>query len=457
MVDEDIRRLERVARAGDPAACIRTAWRLERDGQRGEAARLLRSVSEDPAAREALAKHPAWGHEDGDAGGTRALDVEPVVKRPRLLFRKRLEDGPPDDPGAVRLVASPLAVVCQSYNGLTAFDPLSGAKLWHHRLRKKKRDSDEDDLDDLDAPDAPLLVIQGEHLVVHRPGVVERRDVTTGEKVTSVKVPLVERSFPRLERAFLEGSSLYTIENAHVVARAVGPDGDGKEVWRTKETLGPHAHLRGAAGGLVFAFGGAGLVAFDKETGAKRWTARTIERFFLADEGGVVASEGDAPQRPELRELVLRGPDGKALHGREGSLAPRALAKDFVVAQAPPMGEDAGSSAVAIDRSSHESVVLPVSARGGTVPFAVARDVIYGSSGGGVVGGLVACRRDGTLLWAMSGPEVGAPGDDDDSEEWALAVVDRLIYVLVGGSLLAAFTDLPAEKKPKKKAAATES
>src|SRR5581483_23504 len=134
MADEQLRRLEREAASGDAGAGLRLARALEREGRRGEATRVLRAFRSHEEARSELARYPAWTHARADAGGTRALDVEPILSRPNVLWKV-------DVPGAhyvvaspaTQLVASALGVVCAKRQGFVVLDPATGRALWRRR------------------------------------------------------------------------------------------------------------------------------------------------------------------------------------------------------------------------------------------------------------------------------------------------------------------------------------
>src|SRR2546423_8703389 len=134
MADEQVRRLEREAAAGDPAAALRYGRALERGGRRGEAAGVLRRIVDREDARAELARYPAWTHGAGDAGGTRFADVEPVVSKPRVLWKTLIPGArwAANSP-ATPLVASPLGVVCAKRQGFVVLDPGTGEVLWRRR------------------------------------------------------------------------------------------------------------------------------------------------------------------------------------------------------------------------------------------------------------------------------------------------------------------------------------
>ncbi len=120
MIDDDLRELERRARASsDPADCLAAAEALRRAGRADDVLDVLRPAAAEPAVRAELAKMPAWTHQDGDAGATRWLDVPPIRSMPRLRWTHRARSMSAISGG---LLAGPLGVAVPGHSG-TILDP----------------------------------------------------------------------------------------------------------------------------------------------------------------------------------------------------------------------------------------------------------------------------------------------------------------------------------------------
>jgi hypothetical protein len=132
MSDEELRALERAARAGDLDALAAWGRALARAGRDpAEAARL--------AARAAsLVELPCWSSLGGDGQQNRACDVEPLREAPRLAWRRDGEprSRPPVERDRLRrgrclLGGWPgLVVVHREPPRLEGVDPVTGATRW---------------------------------------------------------------------------------------------------------------------------------------------------------------------------------------------------------------------------------------------------------------------------------------------------------------------------------------
>jgi hypothetical protein len=386
LVDEDERRLEREARSGDPAACVRFANLFEREGRRAEAAIVLRTAIDHPAAREALARHPAWSHGASDTGRSRALDVDPIAKKPHILWRKKIDGGLHELGGAPHLLASPLGVVCITRDGVSVRDAGTGLPRWerHPAPRPRRRTEKGAAL-----RWRPRVEILGASLLVWDQTVMWRHDLATGEDQGDL-------SLPWASDALLDRGVLVTEEKDAIVARAVAPGAEGDVLWRAKVSTAQGRVTLGASGDKVFVRSVSGLHAFDRKTGKKRWSVPTGGGYFVADASGVVSQEG------ESSTLVIRGSTGDAVRRLSDYMTPLALTATHVFAQAPPSVEVSGDcieatqmSPVAIDRGSGQSVALAFAPRPDeSFPFAIARDVIHGMRYGPRGPNLAACRAD---------------------------------------------------------------
>ncbi len=422
MTDEARRRLEREAAGGDPAACVRVAELLVREGRRAEGARLLRSVPGSVAVQEALAKYPAWTHREGDAGRTGFADVEPVVAKPRALWKRRLRAVPEDNATGTRLLASPQGVVVWTRSGVQVRDLDGGEVVWQWKWPDQTRPANRW---------KPHMEIHEGHLLVASGRQAWRFALATGEKLSEIDVPA--------RAVFLSGGVLYATDGDELRAYKVAV-GEERPFWKAP-VPGTHDGLARSelaiAGGLVFVHTYGGIRALDGETGAELWRSRHVGRDLRADGKGSASLETDIPQRPGEASVVFRDSKGKSRLQVEGLRQARALAPALLVVSEGP-GSGHLSRAVAIDRSEGTVRGLPLVV-GDTMPLAIARDVIVGARGTTQPPAVAACRATGEVLWQH---DVGALAGVGDIRRWSVALLDRVIVLLLGDGTLVALSDL---------------
>src|SRR3954470_10687313 len=112
-MDEELRRLEQQVTRGEEGAKLPLARALERAGRISDALELVAGT-------------PAWCGLFGDAGKSRFMDVEPIRKAPRVLWRS----GEPRVWGGRPEIASELGVFVHDGDALAALDPETG----HYRF-----------------------------------------------------------------------------------------------------------------------------------------------------------------------------------------------------------------------------------------------------------------------------------------------------------------------------------
>lgn len=434
MADEDLRRLERDAAAGDTGATVRLALTLERDGRRAEAARMLLSVVDDAAARDALARFPAWSHDGADAGRTRWLDVEPVTRTPRVLWKTKLDVGNEPRFETTRLVASPLGVVAPTRRAFAVFDPTTGARRWQAKSWAPGR-----------ARWAPRFVIEGDELVASNGDSLRRFDLVTGEERGALEVP-------GLAGGIVLHGNVHAISGREVVARAIS-SGRGEPLWSRAIDIGTEIDIDTeraepvlrAAGDMVFVLAASKLNVLDRRTGEVRFEA-AAGGSFVADADGSVVVEVGVSQRTGESTLVLREASGRVLHRLERyrwleALSPRFILVDDV--------DERPSPVVAIDRATGEARALPLHGAAYSFPLIAVRDVIYGAGRDPIIPTLAACRMSGEpLLWEFAPEEVVSA---EGRNEWTLAALDRVLYVRFADGTLVALTDLPGEERKARK------
>lgn len=433
MADEEERRLERDAAAGDPAAAVRLAVLLERAGRRAEAARLLRPLVAHPEVRARLATYPAWDHVLADAGQTSHADVEPVVSTPRVLWSRPVPHALQGE--APPLLASPFGVVCLAANGFEVLDPDTGAPRFQANEGALS-------LASMRRTEANGVAVAGDLLVVVEVGGVRRYDLVSGEDLGLLGFGGM---FPS---AFLAGSVHVNVNPDGLFARAVGRRDTGQVVWSAEAGVADAMNARVAVGGdLVFVLGGDGLHdcegvrAFERATGRPLWVERPAPAAqpwtLAADRRGVVLSL-HALDRKDTDSCRILDAEGRRLAEHAPGWLVAGLAPDFAVGRAHPGPRVGGASwpgLVRIPRSGPpaEAAPLPVQALGGPVSVAIARDVILGAEGTAAGRRLVACRASGERLWDH---ELGDP------TVIGVALLDRTVFVLTRDDVLVALTDL---------------
>ena len=416
MADEDLRRLEREATANDPAACMRYAGALEREGRRAEAARALRRAIDSEAAREVLAGYPAWAHPWATAGRARSLDVEPVVARPRVLWTAKVDHGPGLSSSQTawsshRLLASPLGVVCATDRGVVVLDPDSGAERWHRNWAKRALAGG--------SPWRPQLEIHGQTLLVWNGDALWRNDLATGKAHGELRAPWATQ-------ALLDRGLLVAVEEDAIVARSVGREAQGEELWRAPRPRGEL--VLAAAEDQVFIWSQGVIAAHDRSSGEERWQ-EFGSATFLADREGLVTLAEDPPR------LELRDAKGQPVRRIEEGTWAFALTRDLVV-----VGVGGAQAVAVVERASGAQTMLPA-LRAAGAPI-VARDVIYGATDE-ACSRLGACRASGEQLWGLDLPRpTGRGARSERSGVAALALLDRMVFAIVGETTLVALTDL---------------
>lgn len=420
MADEETRKLEREAASGDPTAAVRYAHVLEREGRRAEAARVLRGCFEHEAARDALAAYPAWTHAHATAGDTNFIDAEPITKTPRVLWKKKLPGEFYGPDFATSLVASALGVWRVTAKGFEVLHPDSGEERWRSVWRGR-------------APHwRPRVELRGRELLVWNWSRVLRYELASGKDLGA-------RAAPEASRAVIADGVLYAAEGVdHLAALAIDDRAPPPVLWRMAVepfryfppliVAGDHFLVLRAEQGVV--------VTVDRATGREKWRTRIVAPSLIGDADGWVATRFGGPQRPDDVELVLHDARGRPRRRVEGMQRAWALAPGFVIsASDAQMMRPTRNALERIDRRSAELRDLPLRVLSEDAPCAVARDVIYAGSPDRVSQALAACREDGTPLWQIESPVPSA-------SVWALAALDRQLFVLYDDNTLVALTDL---------------
>lgn len=395
MADDELRRLEREAQSGDPAARIEWARGLLRAGRDAQALELLGARLDDPAVRAELAHLPQWTHPEGPDRRAH-LDVAPV-RTPRLRWHL-------PDPQACAyarqdgLLGGMLGLVtARDFLAITVLDPQTGRV--HATTPVGTGNGPE-------RSGAPPLSLAGELLFVHgdeqgwvrgihawkdkdlysHPLKLARDEVrawdVTGEKPRGGEALAI---LPGFRHDVPYG---YTVQ-AHGLLIGLGALHAG--LRRPSMWIGDRLRLRPGRD-VVYAslsthhVNVAKHVALDRATGAPRWTGPGCVDAF--DERGALVTH--------LREVTLRdASDGAVRWTRflEGNSRRHVVFGPKAVVMAHG-GERVGLKV--LDRASGE-IVGDLGAAERDAAIAGARDVVYVAR----AGALHALGLDGTALWTV--------------------------------------------------------
>jgi hypothetical protein len=370
--DDDLRELQRAATDGGPAARLRLGRALERLGRRDEALAALLPAREDAEARLALARFPAWTHEDGSAGRTRAVDVAPIRREPKSRFNVRPRDGRP----ARALLAGPLGIVWVDREGTIIIDDETGAKRWSCPEEAAAIAGD------------VLLLIEGRRALVGR-------DLWTGERLHETPID----GF--FSRRGLAGSLFVGVRTQEADVLALD---DPRRAPSRREPLPiPGGFMDFAEAdvvlidGLVLVGKSAEVLALDLATSEVRYRLRG--QLPHADEAGTVLSVG------RRGGLAAHDRAGERLFATSEPLVPLLLAPEFVVAE-----RASGEIVVALDRRSGRLLAPLVELEAGETVMAraSARDAVYVAT----QRRLVAASAGGEMLWTLGVADVAAGAID---------------------------------------------
>jgi hypothetical protein len=372
--DDDLRELQRAASDGGTAARLRLGRALERLGRRDEALVALQPAREDPEARLALARFPAWTHEDGSAGRTRAVDVAPIRREPSIRFAVAPRNGRP----ARALLAGPLGIVWVDREGTIIIDDETGATRWSCPEEAAAIAGD------------VILLIEGRRALVGR-------DIWTGERLHETPID----GF--FSRRGLAGSVFVGVRTQEADVLVLD---DPRRAPSRREPLAiPGGFMDFAeadvvlVSGLVLVGKSAEVLAIDLESGEVRYRLRG--QLPHADEQGAVLSVG------RRGGLAAHDHAGVPLFSTDEPLVPLALAPEFIVAARAKADPHV---VVALDRRSGERLgpLVTLEAAEDVMAWASARDAVYVAT----ERRLVAATARGLTLWTLGMGDV-TPGAID--------------------------------------------
>jgi len=415
MSDVALRALERAVRTDDtPSARLSYALALGRAGRHDDAYRALRPAVHDAEVRSALARSPAWNHPLADAGHTCWLDVAPLTRAPRVMWRRetpRREDREVEARVDGMLLASPLGIVVnddvmgsehQDEAWPVVLDPETGAtRVSMPAVRGGSENRT--------GPWALHTAIAGELLLGEGYWTVQACELWTGGDRGATWTPPTDV----LESRVLGGGALGA-EGAWTRADRYGfyplLSANGRVLPAGTLSGGP-CSLAAAAGAVYRREDDGELLALDAATGVERWRTGGPWNgpWLLADAGGVIATTHGG--------FALFDDAGRE-RWRHGDHLPRVLAPGYIVAMSP-------DATVTLDRTTGATRPL-ASAKDPDVDqasVAAARDVIYRAS---PRDGIAAFAREGDLLWRYEIQDVQA-----------LAVLPERVYaILFDGTVL---------------------
>jgi hypothetical protein len=401
MSDEELRALERQARAGGSVdVVLRWADALERAGRVEEAvdARLgaLAREPEGPA-RDALCRRPSWSM----PGRTSAIDLLPIRRAP--VERWRCE--PPGvgyyAPGVMGGSPGVVVHVRQAIppfgSNMTLRDPWTGAVRWTYAGLVH--------MDGSWARHDALVVRERERVVV--------RDLRTGNERCQTPAPPgvgVLGVAPGLHVTFTrEGSTnqRLTAFRWGDLRRAPEPE----PCWRYLASRDLIAtHLVPAGPHLLVAGHGPEVVALDRATGKEQWIRRGATP--IADDQGLLLMSDDSHEPGEVSMCTI---EATTRWHRRGWTSNVALARDVVVGERTgPQGH----TFEVVDRASGETRAT-FSRPAGIRSLIVVGDVIYLLSSRGLEGVSLA----GETLWRESRDGLGMRSS-------ALVPLDRHVIVV---------------------------
>jgi hypothetical protein len=395
--DEQLRVLERAA-AADPAQALAHARALERAGRADEGWLALCRALEEPAVRAELATRPAWSHRDGP-GHTRALDVPPVRRAPRVRWEAPVRSSAP------RLLASALGVVTM---GPTASGEHGGHELLDPRtgLERARGPAEPRWLD------GELLVGWLLGRVTPAPYLFVQPLVPLGRGAVAPESHpqphLQEPALFRLDLAPRAGGLLREGQSFAVPPELHGPSplgpslcgGGGRAlVWSAPGPMPAGGH----APRIAATFAGDRLLLSRRDTPSglvlaldddltPRW--RHDGQLSAADADGALLVDGQ-------QRLVLLDTEGR-LRWSADDLRPLALGRDVVVALVTDDGQPVGErppELVLLDRATgaRRTGLGVLEDDWSAPPIALVRDVVLLARGGA----LVARALDGSLLWRV--------------------------------------------------------
>jgi hypothetical protein len=398
VTDEDLRELERRARAGGPAEKLALASALDRVGRSDDALDALIAAREDPEARREIARRIGITQDVLHLQSC-STSLPPLARAPRARWAVRPRHAAPS-PGrfVLSLLATPLGVVRASSESIAVLDPTSGAR--RHLL-----------------PGAMGVAIDRGTLYSHDFASLRAHDLWTGESLWAASLGrpihllgvvgdrIVCRS-GRVVVAFdLRDRKAPSLAwTADVFDEIEAPTRGPREVI---EMLGLQPLLAltlSFSPRLIVASESYMLRALDPADGRERW--RAVGSVPLID-----AVTGDAVFRRPEEVVVLASVDGVERWRTVERLAPIGLAERAVVCQR-------GSEVVVLEREDGRA-----RARFAVAPNAIpllVRDVVVAATSPTT---LAAFSLDGERLWSF---EVSLPSPPSRIF-WRLASLPRAI------------------------------
>ncbi len=421
MSDEELRALERAARAGDLEALAAWSRALVRAGRDPAEATRLAAGSATPAQ--------GWSSLGGDGQQNRACDVEPLHAAPRLAWRRDVEPrrSPPRERDRLRrgrcLLGgwAGLVVVHRQPPRLEGVDPLTGATRWVAPAAAREPRAVGDVLVTREEERYRQPWSRSKRAPIVREGRIVARCLRSGE------ILFTRDDFEACPTpgAFVTLGCLDEQDPTGIVwtlASHDWPDPRRPPVEAARWTTPPvlwHRRARRLAplGGALLVEEGWTASCHDLATGAARWKHQG--EGVLADATGLLARRAvlQVPGRSwaeydaELRDVWRRAcwslvdlASGARRVDLSPELLPDALGRTFVVAR-PWHVRPEVERLVVVDRQS--GATLSVLERPSRPSFvvAVARDVIYTAR---AQDGVEARTPGGELLWRLPWSSVGA-------------------------------------------------
>jgi hypothetical protein len=341
--------LRLLSRAGTPAARLRLSRSLQRLGQTDDALDALLPARDDASVREAIGRFPAWVQHRGGPGHTSAVDVAPVLKKPRVLWKHGgslpFDDQMDIEKSCRQFLATAHAVVVTVAPGEGAvLDAETGEVRWRFPHGSHVRDA--------------RASILGDTLLVPDAKGLRALDLWTGE----------DRWRAAVRKPWVLGSLMLSIDGSGLSAFALDPVRGATRLWRSRKPgrYYPEGDRRFVATTTrVFVNGMSSFTELDRRTG--RVIAQREGEVKAADEEAFLASiASDVSEFGQV--LALVSPERElALPNADigGDLAPTHI----VSSESSPGG------LAFFSRSKGQPLVRP---RTDVEVQAIARGVLYG-------------------------------------------------------------------------------
>jgi outer membrane protein assembly factor BamB len=400
--DEDLRELERRARAGGPAEKLALAAALDRLGREDDALEVLIAGREAPDVRREIARRlgdiQMLLHLQSCPSGLR-----PIVSSPRARWAVRPRVSAATPRIVTSFLASPLGVVRASSESVAVLDPDTGTL--RHRL-----------------PGATGIAIVGETLLTHDLDTIRAHDLWTGRALWGVSVPrgmkiqslgvvgerIVCRSARVLAAYDLNGGRAPSLAwTADVFDDPEPPSEPTREIV---EMLGLRSFFLGTVSlspRLIVVSTSHTLVAIDPDDGHERWRGQGSSPLIDAANGDVGFLRGD--------ELVLASAEGAERWRTVGRLAPIGFTERALVCLIAP-------SVVVLDRQSgRERARFDFSPSAAPV---LVRDTIVAATGAASIG---AFTLEGRRLWSFDLPDTRT--STSRAIFWRVAALPRALVI----------------------------